>query len=131
MEVAGDQRHLVDGPLRIDRHAGELRRNASPAARHRQVAREPAAARWSSELGRRAHHDRGELVQATDGRDEDNAGTGPGSLRTQDDVFAALAQTDAVIYPIGLGPRVDRALLERLAVKGAMEYRLLVGRKRG
>ena len=55
------------------------------------------------------------VVLLSDGRDEDNAGTGPGSARTQNDVFAALEDTDAVIYPIGLGPRVDRALLEQLA----------------
>jgi VWFA-related protein len=55
------------------------------------------------------------VVLLSDGRDEDNPGTGPGSARTQNDVFAALEETSAVIYPIGLGPRVDRALLERLA----------------
>jgi Ca-activated chloride channel homolog len=57
------------------------------------------------------------VVLLSDGRDEDNPGTGPGSVRTQEDLFAALGETDAVIYPIGLGPRVDRALLERLAAK--------------
>ena len=63
------------------------------------------------------------VVLLSDGRDEDNAGTGPGSARTQNDVFAALEDTDAVIYPIGLGPRVDRALLERLAAEsGGIAY---------
>ena len=63
------------------------------------------------------------VVLLSDGRDEDNAGTGPGSARTQNDVFAALEDTDAVIYPIGLGPRVDRALLERLAAEsGGLAY---------
>jgi VWFA-related protein len=57
------------------------------------------------------------IVLLSDGRDEDNPGTGPGSVRTQEDVLAALKETDAVIYPIGLGPRVDRALLERLAAE--------------
>lgn len=33
------------------------------------------------------------------------------------DVFAALGETDATIYPIGLGRRVDRELLERLAAE--------------
>ena len=38
-------------------------------------------------------------------------------------MFAALEETDAVIYPIGLGPRVDRALLERLAAEsGGLAY---------
>ena len=57
------------------------------------------------------------VVLLSDGRDEDNAGTGPGSMRTPRDVFAALGETDATIYPIGLGRRVDRDLLERLAAE--------------
>jgi VWFA-related protein len=40
-----------------------------------------------------------------------------GSARTQKDVLLALRETDATIYPIGLGPRVDRELLERLAAE--------------
>ena len=63
------------------------------------------------------------VVLLSDGRDEDNAGTGPGSARTQNDVLAALEDTDAVIYPIGLGPRVDRSLLQQLAAKsGGLAY---------
>jgi Ca-activated chloride channel homolog len=57
------------------------------------------------------------VVLLSDGRDEDNAGTGPGSARTQKDVFLALREIDATIYPIGLGPRVDREFLERLAAE--------------
>jgi len=57
------------------------------------------------------------VVLLSDGRDENNAGTGPGSARTQQDVFLALRDTDAAIYPIGLGPRVDRELLQRLAAE--------------
>jgi VWFA-related protein len=57
------------------------------------------------------------VVLLSDGRDENNPGTAPGSARTQADVFAALRETDAMIYPIGLGPHVDRKLLERLAAE--------------
>ena len=57
------------------------------------------------------------IVLLSDGRDENNPGTAPGSARTQNDVFAALRETDTMIYPIGLGPRVDRDLLERLAAE--------------
>ena len=57
------------------------------------------------------------VVLLSDGRDEDNAGTGRGSARTQKDVLLALKETDATIYPIGLGPHVDRELLERLAAE--------------
>ena len=63
------------------------------------------------------------VVLLSDGRDENNPGTGPGSVHNQTDVLAALRETDAVIYPIGLGPRVDRALLERLAAEsGGLAY---------
>jgi VWFA-related protein len=63
------------------------------------------------------------VVLLSDGRDEDNPGTGPGSVRTQEELFSALHETDAVIYTIGLGPRVDGALLERLAAKsGGLAY---------
>jgi Ca-activated chloride channel homolog len=57
------------------------------------------------------------IVLLSDGRDENNPGTGPGSARTQHDVFGALEDADTMIYPIGLGLRVDRALLERLAAE--------------
>jgi len=59
------------------------------------------------------------VVLLSDGRDENNPGTGPGSARTQNDVFKALRDkdTDAMLYAIGLGPRVDRALLEALAAE--------------
>jgi len=63
------------------------------------------------------------IVLLSDGRDEDNPGTGPGSIHTREELLAALAETDAVIYPIGLGPHVDRALLERLAAEsGGVAY---------
>lgn len=57
------------------------------------------------------------VVLLSDGRDENNPGTGPGSALSRDDVFAALRESDTTIYPIGLGPRVDRGLLERLAAE--------------
>jgi Ca-activated chloride channel homolog len=57
------------------------------------------------------------VVLLSDGRDENNPGTAPGSVRTESDVFKALKGTDAILYAIGLGPRVDRELLERLAAQ--------------
>ena len=63
------------------------------------------------------------VVLLSDGRDEDNAGTGPGSVRHQDDVFSALRDADTTVYPIGLGARVDRELLGRLAAEsGGVAY---------
>jgi VWFA-related protein len=67
--------------------------------------------------GRRA------IVILTDGRDENNPGTGPGSVRNLDDVLALAKETDAAIYSIGLGTKVDKAPLERLALlSGGQAY---------
>lgn len=55
------------------------------------------------------------VVVMTDGRDENNAGTGPGSERTLNDVLERLKTVDATIYAVGLGPDLDRDVLERLA----------------
>ena len=59
--------------------------------------------------GRRA------IVLLSDGRDEDNPGTGPGSQHTLSDVIALVRETDTVVYAIGLGATVDRPALERIA----------------
>ena len=61
------------------------------------------------------------IVLLTDGRDEDNPGTGPGSVRSLDDVLAALEDVDATVYAIGLGPNVDRETLERIAAASSGE----------
>ena len=51
----------------------------------------------------------------TDGRDENAASNGPGSLRTLDEVVARLQQVDATVYAVGLGTRVNRQHLQQLA----------------
>jgi Ca-activated chloride channel family protein len=55
------------------------------------------------------------IIVLTDGRDEDNPGTGPGSEHTLDQVLDKVRTTGTTVFGIGLGPRVDRAPLERLA----------------
>ena len=55
------------------------------------------------------------VVVVTDGRDENAASNGPGSLRTWDEVLAQLEQTDAAVYAVGVGSNVDRERLQRLA----------------
>jgi len=76
-----------------------------------------AMARLKRVQGRRA------IVVLTDGRDENNPGTGPGSARTLDDVMALLKESDTTIFAIGLGTRVDRPPLERLAaLSGGQAY---------
>jgi Ca-activated chloride channel family protein len=67
--------------------------------------------------GRRA------VVVVTDGRDENNAGTGPGSVRTFDDVMRMQRESGAVVYAVGVGKNVDRPQLEALAqVSGGQAY---------
>jgi VWFA-related protein len=55
------------------------------------------------------------VVVMTDGRDENNAGTGPGSVRRLEDVVKYAKETGAGIFAIGLGSNVDRSALEQLA----------------
>ena len=58
--------------------------------------------------GRRA------IVLLSDGRDENNPGTGPGSQHTLADVLAVLRESNTTVYAIGLGTNVDREALERI-----------------
>jgi VWFA-related protein len=55
------------------------------------------------------------IVVMTDGHDENNAGTGPGSVHTFEQVLERLKNVDAVVFPVGLGPQIDRPVLEQLA----------------
>jgi Ca-activated chloride channel family protein len=67
--------------------------------------------------GRRA------IVVVTDGRDEDNPGTGPGSARSFDDVLARLKEAGATVFGVGLGSKVDQRPLEELAkLSGGQAY---------
>ena len=61
------------------------------------------------------------IVVVTDGRDEDNPGTGPGSHRTFAQVLEAAHEVDAVIFGIGVGQKVDREVLEKLAAASGGE----------
>ncbi len=67
--------------------------------------------------GRRA------VVVMTDGRDENNPGTAPGSRHTLPEVLELAKEVDATVLPIGLGTNLDRAGLERLAdISGGLAY---------
>ena len=55
------------------------------------------------------------VVVVTDGRDENAASNGPGSLRTWDDVLGKLQQAEATVYAVGIGSRVERQRLQELA----------------
>ena len=55
------------------------------------------------------------VVVVTDGIDENAASNGPGSLRTWDEVLDKLQQTEATVYAVGIGSRVERDRLRVLA----------------
>jgi Ca-activated chloride channel homolog len=57
------------------------------------------------------------VVVVTDGRDENNAGTGPGSTFKLPEVMQELEASGAIVFAIGLGANVDRGLLEEIATK--------------
>ncbi|MGH9255287.1 MAG: VWA domain-containing protein [Vicinamibacterales bacterium] len=57
------------------------------------------------------------VVVVTDGLDENAASNGPGSLRSWEDVLEKLQQTDAAVYAVGIGSRIDRRGLQEVADK--------------
>ena len=57
------------------------------------------------------------IVVLTDGRDENNPGTAPGSLHTLAEVMKFGRSVGAMMFPIGLGPKVEREVLDRLAAE--------------
>ncbi len=59
--------------------------------------------------GRRA------IVVMTDGRDENNAGNGPGSVTRYEQVTELLKQGTSTVFTIGLGAKVDQPLLRQMA----------------
>jgi len=73
--------------------------------------------RLKSVEGRRA------VVVVTDGRDEDNPGTGPGRVRKFADVLRLQKESGAIVYGVGVGAKVDRVPLETLAkASGGQAY---------
>ena len=54
------------------------------------------------------------IVVLTDGRDENNPGTAPGSTHTLPEVEALLKDVGAMVFGIGLGTKVDRDSIERV-----------------
>jgi len=71
------------------------------------------------------------VVLLSDGRDEDNAGTGPGSARAQNDVFLALSETDALFKVNGnYVPDLARLYMETTGRAGFFETRVMPGSAR-
>jgi len=65
--------------------------------------------------GRRA------VVVLTDGKDENNPGTAPGSQHTFEEVLKLVKSAGAMIFPIGLVTKVERPVLEQLAAASGGE----------
>ena len=61
------------------------------------------------------------VVLMTDGRDENNPGTAPGSRHTLREALDEIKNVDAAIYPIGLGLKVDRGALTQFAAASGGE----------
>lgn len=61
--------------------------------------------------GRRA------VVVLTDGKDENNAGTAPGSTHAIGEVLTLLREVGATVYCVALGTNLDADILESLAVQ--------------
>ena len=55
------------------------------------------------------------VVLMTDGRDENNPGTGPGSRSTLAEVVAQLKGSGVTVFTLGLGAKVDTAPLQQFA----------------
>jgi Ca-activated chloride channel family protein len=63
------------------------------------------------------------VVVLTDGVDENDPGTAPGSVHKLDDVRAAVRDTGATVFTIGLGTKVDHTVLDELAaISGGESY---------
>jgi VWFA-related protein len=76
---------------------------------------------WNSLMHLKGVPGRRAVVVLSDGRDEDNPGTGPGSVHSLEEVMGLVKPVGALIFPIGLGARVDLKLLERLAAESGGE----------
>ena len=70
---------------------------------------------WNSLMHLKDVPGRRAIVVLTDGRDENNPGTAPGSTHLLDEVITLDRQVGAMIFAVGLGTKVDRPVLERLA----------------
>jgi Ca-activated chloride channel family protein len=70
---------------------------------------------WTSLMHLKEVPGRHAIVILTDGRDENNPGTAPGSTHTLEEVTKLGRSVGAMVFPIGLGPKVEREVLDRLA----------------
>ena len=78
---------------------------------------------WDSLVRLRTEKGRRAIVVLSDGRDENNPGTAPGSAHTFEEVLALTREVGAAVFSVGLGPKIDTAVLEQLAaLSGGKAY---------
>jgi VWFA-related protein len=70
---------------------------------------------WNSLMHVKAAPGRRAVVVLTDGKDENNPGTAPGSVHTLSEVLDLAQQVGAAIFAVGLGKNVEEDTLQRLA----------------
>jgi len=70
---------------------------------------------WNSLMTLKGEKGRRAVVVFTDGRDENNPGTAPGSIHTFEEVLALSRDVGAIVFAVGVGANVDRGVLEMLA----------------
>ena len=76
---------------------------------------------WNSMMTLKSVPGRRAVVVLTDGKDENNPGTAPGSQHRFDEVLTLVKTTGAMVFPIGLGTKVERSVLEQLAAASGGE----------
>ena len=63
------------------------------------------------------------IVVLTDGRDENNPGTAPGSVRTWEQAIGLVRESEVTVFPVGLGTKIDPQRLTELAeVSGGQAF---------
>ena len=78
---------------------------------------------WDSLLHLKKESGRRAIVLLTDGRDENNPGTAPGSVHTFQEVLTLTREVGATIFAVGLGAKLDGAVLQQLAaLSGGQAY---------
>jgi Ca-activated chloride channel family protein len=78
---------------------------------------------WNSMVHLKTVQGRRAVVVMTDGRDENNPGTAPGSVRTVEEILKLQRDVGAIVYGVGFGEKVDASVLQRLAdVSGGQAF---------
>src|SRR5262249_11535726 len=107
-------------------HAMALNRKWSLDAIDKYVANGGTAlydALWGSFQTLKGVAGRHAVIVMTDGKDENNPGTAPGSVHTLDEVLALGKQVGATVFAVALGTKVDTKALDQLvSASGGQTY---------